>query len=79
MGFTFQKLVVGEIISSVGGLTFRELTPTQTPTFIPKYENGQLDLSTLGLKPGIHRITVTALAKGLEESDHSDVVLYIIN
>ena len=79
MGFTFVKLLTNEAVASAEGIAFKRLSPEEIPTFTPDFESGRLDLSTLGLAPGRYSITVTALADGLEESDHSKEEIYVVN
>lgn len=80
MGFTFVKLIEGKIVSSNGGLVFRELS-TKSDTPIPDppqpFPKG-IDLSVLGLPSGSYAITVTARSPGLRESDHSNAVIYTV-
>ena len=81
MGFTFVKLILGKIVSSNGGLVFRELsTEPDTPISPepPEAFSKGIDLSVLGLPLGSYTITVTARATGLSESDHSNAVIYTV-
>lgn len=89
MGFIFVKLTPGEIVSSSGGLVFRELTtltdpiPPDTPDTPdtpnpPEPIQEGFDLSKLGLPPGTYKITVTASAENYLESEKSNAVIYTV-
>ena len=78
MGFTFVKLILGKIVSSNGGLVFRELSTEPDTPISPDPPVRGIDLSNLGLPPGSYTITVTARAAGLRESDHSNAVIYTV-
>lgn len=77
MGFTLVKLIIEEVVSSADGVTFRKLSAAETSTITPKFENGKLDLRSLGLPNGTYKITITALAEGLEESNAAGVICII--
>lgn len=70
MGYLFQKLIAGDIVSSNGNKAFRILSTDTVYRF---------DLSKLGLPSGKYEITVTASSSGWAESNHSNAVVYISN
>lgn len=78
MAFVFIKQIICKIVSTIGNLSFGKLSAEKErlPPLVLK--DGKIDISELGLKPGIYSIRVTACAEGLEESYLSDAELLII-
>ena len=77
MGLTFIKLLIDEIVSSVEGMTFRRLSLEEISKIEPVFKDGKLDVMSLGLPPGNYKITISALADGLIESDGLSVICVI--
>lgn len=80
---TFKKLPYGKIVSSNGVVGFRKLAedvPFIPPPPILAIEPDNFDLRIFGLKRGTYTITATAEAPkfGLEQSEHSDPVIYTV-
>ncbi len=81
MGFAFAKLALkklfeGTIVSSLKNKGFKKLS-TKTP--LPTLTTQDFNLGFLIIPPGTYSITVTAVAKGFEESEHSNPVEYTRN
>ena len=78
MKYGFKKLLADAFVFISNGFGFKKLKIDTEVIVIPSIDPGSFDLGIIGLPPGTYKVTVTAEAKGYEESEHSNVVTYTV-